>query len=437
MSAGRAPRVESSVTHHPVYKPGFDFHVDSYKWNGLLASESHWKLRSGAWSGGGPFYCYKTSVDHGSALKLPLKVGFPGDWIYDDIYTCMGVAPGPTRVPPDLPSLAQSARDSAEHNLRNVYPSAYEQTRPGNPKASLGQFLIELKEFPSAIGTSAFGGRKALFKGLKDYPVKDLPRLLLERFKPLRAVGGEYLNIKFGWMPLVKDLREIYDLSQKIDGMIGQLIREGGRPIRRKAILKSSSETTHTSYDYPYAYANVYGSPPFLPDGGQTHYSVTTRESVKVWCSFQYQYDQPDAGSSLWNTRARHALYGSLPTPGLLWEVLPWSWLIDWFSNVGTIYSNLSPNAVDNLVTRRSYVMEEKTTETTYDAYVTHPGSNGFYVYPRVEHQFRTKVKVESKARLAGGNPFGASVDIPDHLTMGQALTLAALGITRAEIPIH
>jgi hypothetical protein len=249
-----------------------------------------------------------------------------------------------------------------------------------------------------------------------------------------RALGPEYLNVVFGWQPFVKDLKEVYSLWQRIDKEMATLIRNNGRGIRRKRVLTNEDSSTLTEAVYPYPFANVFGAPPTWTTGTSLVRS-TTRTQKKVWYSACYTYWIPDVTSSAWTLRARLALFGAFPTPELIWEVMPWSWLIDWFGNAGDVIANISPTAVD-YVCRYSFIMEHvrttvtHTCDTSWDTKIIPmfdiniPGGN---------HRFASITKTETKLRSGGGNPFGLGVTLTS-LTSRQLAILAALGLSRSSV---
>ena len=406
-----------------------------YDYSGLLVSEPHWRYRTGKilrWSGGGPFYVYRSKLTHSGKLVIPVVKNTIGG-----TYTILGVLPNSQGSQPSMPTPPTFATASAP--LSAAYATAYKRARPGNPVASMGQFLIELRDLPRLPFRNAFlrpgkglvGGRIP-FRN-KFYPVQDVPRILQRQLLNYRNLGSEYLNVVFGWKPFVSDLQKMYNLWQTIDARMAQLIRENGKYIRRKATLEDVETDVHTGTVYPFPYVNVLGAPPNYMTG-TTAYNVTTRTKTKVWFSGSFRYYIPDVSSSLWNARARAALFGALPTPELLWEVLPWSWLIDWFSNVGDVISNASTNAVDNLTLRYSFIMKHVSTEVEATSFVYHPASTApLDKWPQVQNTFVSKKLEETKLRRGGGNPFGLDVTLPS-LSTYQLGILAALGLSRSRV---
>lgn len=143
------------------------------------------------------------------------------------------------------------------------------------------------------------------------------------------------------------------------------------------------------------------------------------------------RYYTPDIGSSMWTKRAKAALFGALPTPSLLWEVLPWSWLIDWYTNIGDVIDNASTNAVDNLVQLYSYIMSSR--KVTRNLVVTCQWQAGVanYCYFSAGSGIASFTSVdETKARAGGLSPYGLDSSLPD-LSNYQLAVLTALGLSK------
>jgi len=260
---------------------------------------------------------------------------------------------------------------------------------------------------------------------------------MLAQLLRFRELGSEYLNVEFGWKPFVRDLRQMYDLTKTIDERLAKIRRENGKSIRRKATLEHSQ--TLDRYGPQGSSTPWWGSlgTPLvtgLPSGRvRTVLDVQVRKTTDVWFSAGYRYWIPDVDSFAWDLRARAALFGALPTPELLWQITPWSWLIDWFANVGDVLSNASDNAVDNLTTRYSFTMMHTVEEWTYSSEVNlEPSYNldGSTRNPGCSTHLKTVWRIESKCRIGGGNPFGLDVQLKD-LSPYQLSILAALGLSR------
>lgn len=416
--------------------PGAAGYTKNWHYKALLISENHRK-RHGRWTGGGPFYTWQKSCTSNAMGQSYYWAGAPrGN------YTACGVIGGIAGVPVTTPSIPSFA--SHKVDLDQSYATGFKRARPGNPVADVGQFLFELKSLPSIPYAGAFYYEKEKYRVLKSIrgrditapiliPWRHIPRALRTRVQDYRRLGGEYLNAQFGWVPFIRDLRKFYELTHSVDRRLNQLIQENGRGINRRATISDETTVSQTVKNYSYPFANVLGGPSFVTNGS-TVYTVTTRTSTRKWFSGKFRYYVPDMGSPQWTFQARLALFGAIPTPETVWNVMPWSWLIDWYGNVGDVVSNLSPNAVGYPSLEYSYIMKHVTVETEARASVYHPGkSDSLNQWATFEHDFRSTIKEEQKMRNGGGNPLGLGVKF-ESLSGYQTSILAALGISRSRV---
>jgi len=423
----------------PLYAGNSRFGALSPVWNwdldALLVNQGNYRLPNGSWSGGGAFYTYHNSCHNQGQVSMPLHLDKDslGTW------KILGVVGGPSSPPSSFtyPTWGQAATA-----VQSYIPRGYKLTRPGNPVASLGQFLIELRDLPTipfSKGLFKVSKRrnKYGFKTVQGVPFQQIPKVLLENLTSVRNLGSEYLNVVFGWKPLLSDLRKMYHLWQTVDKRMGQIIRENGKAISRRATVDEGTKLDITPTTYNTPWVNCYGGVPAFPTfDGKTLYTAIRYSYYRVWYMAKYQYYIPDVGSSQWTARARAALFGALPTPELLWEVLPWSWLIDWFTNVGDIYSNISPNAVDNLVSLYSYTMRHEKSINSFHAHVSQSPGDSFWVHPGADTTLSTFYKEETKLRFPGGSPFVLNAQGADFSPY-QLGVLAALGLSRSGSPIR
>lgn len=413
---------------------GKDFAQVTYRGyvEALHYSQSNPRL-NGNYVGGGPFHMTRLTRDVCSGPGVTHR--------RNDVVWTGSLMPA-TRMPRDIPVVSASSSQSTiatsmgldtYQNLANAsvargdYARGYARTRPGQPQAGLGQFIIELRDLPSVTGLALY--RAGM---LRSVPFRDIPGLIQHLVGKFRALGSEYLNLVFGWQPFVKDLQEIYHLSKSIDKQMAQIIRDNRKGIRRRTTLSSSTSTVPYTTSYQASFYGVTG-PPSWTSGSGTVTSVTTT-TEKIWYVAKYSYYIPDTNSWGWNARARAALFGVLPTPGLLWEVLPFSWMADWFGSVGDVLNNLSPNAVDNLVAHYAYVMRHLRVEHSVTASGSCVAFHNQYGndIPATSYSVIARGMSESKSRFPAfaGLAFfpGGS---PGPLSGRQTAILAALGLSR------
>ena len=308
------------------------------------------------------------------------------------------------------------------------------KNRPGNPAVHLFQYIVELREIPQ------------------------VPHFLRGTKHSVSEIGSEYLNVEFGWKPLIKDLMKIHNLQFEIARKLNQLVRDNGLPIRRrtkKVVTTDSSVVCEGSLSVPfgdlsdtsiggnsslegYTLCGPFGGLVTYPNwSGQADYRLSSTKYTTVWSCGTFKYYVPDIGSNQWTERAIKTLYGSDITPSAIYQVYPWTWLIDWFVNVGDILSNLSKNAVDNETLTNCYAMY---TETVYDVVEvsTHwdsidasslPGT--CFILPAGTDSLKHTISRVNKLRQQA-SPFGFGLKRGDF-NAGQLAILAALAISRVD----
>jgi hypothetical protein len=111
-------------------------------------------------------------------------------------------------------------------------------------------------------------------------------------------------------------------------------------------------------------------------------------------------------------------------SPETLWNLTPWSWAVDWFSNAGDVISNVDSFQIDGQVMAWGYIMEHTVHRVTY----TYKGGTNVDGSPLVVSPVTlvTETKVRRRA-----NPYGFGVSWND-LSPFQISILTALGISRA-----
>jgi len=253
---------------------------------------------------------------------------------------------------------------------------------------------------------------------------------LREALRSARKAGGEYLNIEFGWKPLLNDIQSALKLALDQEAALRRLKKENGHWVKRGGTISHTTNTsevvTGTDTGYPIFTSGHYWFGGTKPGTFRSYLEQRERR----WFEASFRYWIPDLGTPSGDRKALRALYGLNVTPGLLWELTPWSWLIDWFSNIGDVIDNVSLNAADNLVARWAYNMTHvehvRYVNTTINIKQFGPGGSLYREDVSCSVQRRRVVKLRSVA-----NPFGFGLDY-SSLSGRQLMILAALGLSRS-----
>jgi len=265
--------------------------------------------------------------------------------------------------------------------------SGVNRTIPTSPAWNAAQFIGELHE------------------GLPKIPLKGL---IKER--STNSIGGEYLNYQFGIRPFISDYKKYNYAFNKSDEIERHLIAGSGKLIQRSVSLLNEETVTQSS-----STVNLYPLIPWVAASrNQVLETITTRVSREVWFSGTYSYLYKPSSNPIKNQldRLRH-VYGIDPSISTSWELMPYSWLVDWHTNIGTVLENMSLFAKDGLVMRWGYVMCRQKVIKTFS----------FPPYGYIN------LVSETLARRPG-NPFGFASNPIDYNSRQWAI-LSALGISK------
>lgn len=246
-----------------------------------------------------------------------------------------------------------------------------------------------------------------------------------------RSSGDEFLNEQFGWVPLLSDITDFASGVSKSGKLVKQYIRDSGRVVRRRRGLPPISTTTNTNL-FTNVNVGTIGtsrsswSDPIVHNQG----TVARRRETQIsrWFSGAFTYHIPESFGDRVGTHASSAakLLGIELTPDVVWELAPWSWAVDWFTDTGDLVHNLSSYATDGLVLQYGYVMEHSLVRDT----IYWVGPTGFklpenrFVFPP-SYSLVTETKLRRRA-----TPFGFGLTMAGLTTRQKAIT-AALGLSR------
>jgi hypothetical protein len=180
---------------------------------------------------------------------------------------------------------------------------------PYRPKWNLPLFLFELKDFPHML--------------------RELGGVLKGRLKPDSVPGG-YLSYQFGWAPLVSDLMSLFDLTADIDNRMRYFRNlQKGKKISR--VIATSSDRT---LGEPVNHVACFEADDTFAYGWTTQ--ALTKETMRVWLDAHASFKGvlPNSDVEL-RSLSRNAILGLHSVPWTVWDAIPWSWLIDYFVNVG------------------------------------------------------------------------------------------------------
>jgi hypothetical protein len=225
---------------------------------------------------------------------FPTVEGNVGAWDLSNYplgYHTTNVADPDTKFPPP---------DSGERELLAVDLLA--ATNPSRSSVNVPAFIGELKDLPQLVKVQGQG--------------------------VLRAIANANLSFRFGFAPLLSDVRKMCNFIDSSEKKFNEL-----RNLRDKKALRKRISFGYEQIEDPPFGVILHSQGPFITG---TRTNVYTRQA---WGTVEWKLDPgtdiPKATDAELLKLARRLTYG-ITTYGAAktaWELLPWSWMADWFGN--------------------------------------------------------------------------------------------------------
>jgi hypothetical protein len=377
----------------PIYHepPTRIYYNPEYERGNLITSYNH-RRRNGKYVEGGPFHLIKESVTRSKSGGGPIHWGlFSGEVNYEGSLLAV-----------DPPDIVKADLDP-DLDLSQFGPELYNAARPDKPYMRLGNSIYELK---------------------------DVPGMLKQRFTAdLRGAGNYWLALQFGWKPLLDDVRKLVLFQRYAYKRVQQLLRDNGRPVHRRLDSRSLSyenvsdhmEDTYGAFTQVFVTQNYKSVP---------RYTTRYISGRKIWFEGEFVFYIDDVKNSSLSkdqiTRlVMRRVFGLYPSPLNVYKAIPWTWLIDWFTNVGDNIANMNADAADRLINNYAYVMCHQYARSIGTAHGTFRGFND----STVSHTSTVRKTYDIKGR-SEASPFGFRIK-REELSPFQLGILTALGTTR------
>lgn len=313
-------------------------------------------------------------------------------------------------------------RLNAQRNLQARGAEAWNKLRPDAPDFTLLSSLYELKDLPG------------MFKQAVEV-IRDRTRLASGR-SSMSYTGEYYLSIQFGWLPLYGDIRNFIKAHRASQKRVSQLIRDAGKPVRRRAQLSDSALAEASTSSVSFSGAQNTSMSPVgtsaLYQGGKA--STTTRKTYesRTWAMGSFRYILPPGPHDVaWKKKMYRRIMGGRLSPSQIYAIIPWSWLVDYFTDLGQFISAISPGVTDRLIADYAYLMrtESSNMNTVGEQYVT-TGSRSVGTANSTGRATATCVTTYVTKIRVVASPFGFGVK-QGSLTPRQVAIMGAIGLSR------
>lgn len=171
------------------------------------------------------------------------------------------------------------------------------------------------------------------------FELKDIPRMLLDVWKLKRILrrGGSidtvaarnspqwWLAYNMGWAPLMSDIGSLLTFASSWEERARYLNENRNKVIRVGLHSSQSEESVYGRVVFPLAYRSYTSSD-----------LLTRRLSTKVWATYRLEWEGEDLPTDAFGDLSKSLGIGRLD-PSTAWNAIPFSWMVDYFSNIGDV----------------------------------------------------------------------------------------------------
>lgn len=302
----------------------------------------------------------------------------------------------------------------------------FSRALPVKPSMNLVTFIIELRDVPDML--------KSTHEWFSQFEKKKWTN------RSASFWGDQYLNLEFGWLPFIQDLKSILNLMSQIERTRQFIKRNNRQRVHRKVQLLSTHTYDTTQVDSAMsttlAPANIFGLP--YDPAGKGSVVTTTEFRRDIWFEGMFRFHIPEDrlwGSNQWVLNLE--LMGLLPDLNQIWKATPWTWMIDWFTSAGSIMTNVSLMAEYAQVAEYAYVMcHDYIRVSKVGAHRVASGTQSKSTDPIIyATQYATSTRTRETLQRQVASPYGFGLTW-DGFNPYQLGILAALGLSRSKFEL-
>jgi hypothetical protein len=243
----------------------------------------------------------------------------------DSFYYTANQGPAGIMSKADLDALRTSEISDLQNLMQDKVLGLISKTVPTSRRYTAFRNVAELKDLPRAI----LSLKDALRNLQRSYDLMSLSEKAGFR-KYLNSgskdIPSQYVGYHFGWKQIYRDVMDLLEKPVRAVREVNRLMRRSGQPTTFRSLSKFAGKTTGTpvfNYDNP---------------TGEL-YSVTWnnehRRKHELRCVVNATFDFPKVNVPSFQKQLFLHKIGVNPMPTDLYNLVPWTWLVDWFTGLG------------------------------------------------------------------------------------------------------
>ncbi|DAD52035.1 TPA_asm: maturation protein [ssRNA phage Esthiorhiza.3_12] len=185
---------------------------------------------------------------------------------------------------------------------------------------------VELRDIPRSVTSlrDTLKNLRSLFVSLGSNP--KLRESIFDLKRTGKNIPGEYLSYHFGWKQTWKDVSDLLALPEKLGKKYSFLIRRSGQPTTFRLKRNFSfSELDTPGFDYN----------PINPIEFSVKWENRSTWDSELRLVINSTFDFPPINEVSFRNRDFLDRIGLIPRPTDLYNLVPWTWLVDWFTGLG------------------------------------------------------------------------------------------------------
>lgn len=307
-------------------------------------------------------------------------------------------------------------------SLAAYYGAVDKRLRPKLNHANLGQSFAEIREIPSMLQGTA--------KDFRDYWKFVGGSSSSKRMSP-KGASDSFLSASFGWAPFIRDILDVCNVVVNYDTFVRDTTNRNGKWDHRSAVLEETDDITVISSGTGQKVqpVSVFFDDMMVPGATWTKRFQYTQHLIRrVWAAGDYKFYRPSFDMSRsdydsgWNqVRRLSTILGTDVSPALLWKITPWTWLADWFFNIGNVIETATAAGQDGVVSKNVFLMYSWHKELALLQEFNFNSRPCSFEFRRI---------VDSKQRGHAQTPYSFGLQ-PGNLSSMQWSILGALGISK------
>lgn len=327
--------------------------------------------------------------------------------------------------------MANDDADSVQAKAFAYGAQAMAKLRPDRPDftpfVSIGELLTELP------------GLHGRVKNVRDAYLDRVKVIERRENRKLSRVAKFHLQLQFGLLPVMSDIQNWWEAYRGAVKRAQQLVKDNGKWVRRRVFLTpkpadnfqqawvSNLATAYNGDMKPIHVTQCYSTNTAI-GGGKASTVCTYRVQTQVWAVGKSKYWLPSdmvqtpAGFARLHRKIHASMDLNLDN---VYNLIPWSWLLDYFFKFGDFFAAISGGISNTLIWDYVYVMRSQEHEERFE-YTQ-------YVYKSPTTCGKTTCTLSRTGTLKSrvyGSVFGFGPTTSD-LTPSQLGILGALGLSR------